>query len=70
MTATKDTQPDDTTDADREQDKRDRTSDTDVEVEEFAVDETPLATTQAANLTRVIAQSEDERQGIYGQVIQ
>jgi hypothetical protein len=58
MTATKNAEPDQTD------------TDEDVEVEEFAVDETPLATSQAANLTRVIAQSEDERQGIYGQVIQ
>jgi hypothetical protein len=49
---------------------RSEETDDDAEVEAFAVDETPLQTTQKANLDRVVAQTEDERQGIYGQVIQ
>lgn len=41
----------------------------DGEVEEFAADETPLATSQAAHLTEVLTWTEDERQGIWGQTL-
>ena len=56
MTESKNTQTDDTQ-ADAQV----------VGAEEYVVDETPLATSQEANLERVQAQTEDERQGLYGQ---
>ena len=44
-------------------------TETDAEVEAVAADETPVATTQKDHLDAVIAQTDDERHGLWGQPI-